>query len=285
MDAADAGQAARGGGLDPEVVRLRRARTRLIVLIPVTTAAYALAGHSAVALLDAFRLMAVNDLSGWGEGAIGGPAPFLVAVTAAVLLANVLTRQAATVFATLRAGAVMSGSVGLGGTALGLLDAWLSGRWTPPREAGRFVSEGGGGSDWGPTAWAAYHATWLLPLVFGGAAVAGLLWLARTHGRDRWPGTKAAEIKEHGVVLPGVIDKVEFTGARVGGEPRFAVTVDYVGKYGPRRTVEHFVTSLAKVPVRGGQVDVWYDPLGEDGVVLVELNERSFSSMRYPDLP
>lgn len=280
MDAPAAGQETRGESPSPAAERRRRARKSLIALIPTTTAAYALAGHTVVWILDLFRLMII-DVDIDVENIVRGPLPFLLTASLSYLLGRGLTRQATAVFATLRAGAAMGWSVGLGGTALGLLNAWLSGQWAQPPEPGRSAPEEGG--DWGPAVWIAYHVTWLLPLLFGVAAVAGLLWIARTHGHARWPGTKAAEIKEHGVMMPGIIDQVEFTGAWVGGEPRFALTVDYLSERGPRRTVEHFVTPLEKVPVRGGQVDVWYDTLGEDGMVLIELNERSFGSTRYPD--
>lgn len=286
MDASAAPGAARGAHPEPGAAKQRRARAWLMALIPATAALYALAAYASVSFLDTFRLMAVNDLEGWGDGAdglSGGIMSFVGAVIAASLLGFAVSRRSTTVFGTLKAGAVMSQAVGFGGAALGLLHAWLSDRWTRPREVGRFAAEEGGGSDWGPLAWIAYCATWLLPLVFGGVAVIALLWLAGSHGRGRWADTKAEEIKEHGVMMPGTIHRVEFTGVWVMGEPQFEVTVTYVGKYGPRQAVERFVTSTVSAPVRGGQVDVWYDPLGEEGVVLIELNERSTSSMLYPD--
>lgn len=278
--------AARGAAQGPDTARRRRARVWLTVLIPVTAALYALVGQASVSFLDLFRVMAVDDLAGWDhdmDGLPGGIMLFIGSVFAAVILGTAIVRQSTTEFGTLKAGAVMSRAVAFGGVALGLLNAWVTDRWTRPEAVGRFVAEDGGESDWGPLAWIAYHAAWLLPLAFGGAAVAALLWLAGSHGRGRWADTKAAEIKEHGVMMPGTIRRVEYTGEWIGGEPQFEVTVTYVGKYGPRQAVERFVTPTVSAPVRGGLVDVWYDPLGEEGVVLIELNERSSSSMLYPD--
>ncbi|WP_158920305.1 hypothetical protein [Streptomyces sp. NBRC 109706] len=258
-----------------------------MVLIPVTTALWALAGYASVSFLETFRLMAINDIDGWADGAdslTNEPMLFFGALFPASFLGFAIMWQSTSAFATFKAGATLSSTVASGGVAVGLLLAWLADRWTEPRAVGQFVSEWDGSSDWGPPAWIAYHAPWLLPVVFGGIWMTGLLRFLSSHSRRRWPETKAAEIKEHGIRMPGTIDRVEFTHTWVMGNPQFDVTVTYVGKYGPRQATERFVTSVGSAPVRGGQVDVWYDPLGQEGTVLIELTERSSNHPGDPGL-
>ncbi|UED84704.1 hypothetical protein [Streptomyces profundus] len=263
---------------DPGPAKRRRALVSLVVLIPVTTALWALAAFASVSFLDTFRLMATNDIDGWGDGVgslDGGPVVFFGAVFPASLFGFAVMWQSTSAFATFKAGATLSGAVGSGGAAVGLLVAWLGDRWTEPRAVGQFASAGDGTSDWGPLSWIAYHASWLLPVVFGGMAAIGLLRFVSSHRRGRWADTKAAEIKEHGIRMPGTIDRVVFTNTWIMGNPQFEVTVTYVAKYGPRQAIQRFVTPAMSAPTRGGQVDVWYDPLGDEGTVLVELTERS----------
>ncbi|WP_035697874.1 hypothetical protein, partial [Glycomyces tenuis] len=163
MDPFPARGAARRGG--PE--QWRRARASLVVLIPVAVALWALAGYASVSFLDTFRLMAVNDIGGWGEGTAGlagGIMLFVGAVFAASFLGFAVGRRSTAAFATFKAGGLLSRAAAFGGVTVGLLVAWASDRWTRPTAVGRFVSEQDGDSDWGAPAWAAYHAPWLLPL-------------------------------------------------------------------------------------------------------------------------
>lgn len=280
-------RAARNVRSGPGSEKRRRARISLVALIPVVTALWTVAGYASVSFLDPFRLMAVNDVGAWGDGVGGMPGGvvlFFGAIFPASFLGFALTWQSTSAFATFKAGWTLGNAVGFGGAALGLLITWLADRWTPPRAVGRFVSEWGGDSDWGPLAWIAYHAPWLLPAVLGGVALISLLRFVLAHGRGRWAATKAAEIKEHGVTMPGTITRVAFTNTWIAGNPQFEITVTYVGKYGPRQATERVVAPPMDAPVLGGQVDVWYDPLGEDGTVIIELTEHSSSHAVDPGL-
>ncbi|MDT0266415.1 hypothetical protein RM844_08910 [Streptomyces sp. DSM 44915] len=268
--------------------RRRRARAWLVGLLPAAALLWAVAGYASVSFLDTLRLMATNDIGGWGDGTaglVGGPTLFFAAALPASFLGFAVSWQATSAFSTFRAGALLGGAVTSGGTAAGLLAAWLASRWTAPRTVGEMVSEWDGGSaDWGLVAWVAYHGPWLLPAGLGSAAAVTLLRLAATHRPGRRAATKAAEIREHGVRMPGTIARVDFTHTWIEGNPRFEVTVTYVGKYGPRQVTQPFVTRPLDAPTPGGQVDVWYDPLGEDGVVLVELTARSSDHRVIPSL-
>ena len=273
-------------GDDTGSVKRRRARIALAILIPVVLALWGLVGHSAVLLLNPFRLILIANMDGWAgdvDGIAEGIPMFIFGIVGASLLGTMMTRNAARVFSTFKSGATVSPAIACGGIAVGLLLSWFAGQWTPPPVVGRVVSDWQPASDWGAVAWTGYHVPWVLPVVFAGAGLVELARFMYAHSSRRMAMTKTAEIKEHGVRMFGTITEVRAVSDPATGVPRFDVSVSYVGKFGPRQVTERF-TPRAGVPVKGGQVNVWYDPLGEDGVVLVELIDRSFSDELPPGM-
>lgn len=265
----------------------RRARRALFGLVPAAALLWAVVAFALVPIVATLRLMVLNGQEGWADAADGlssAAVAGIVMALPAALLSTAVAWKATRAFSTLRAGAALSNAVGLGGAVLGTLVAWMTGRWTAPRQIGVRASEWSAEQEWGPVAWVVYAVPWLLPLILG-AIASSLLWsFLRAHSAERRGQTKAAEIRVHGARLSGTIVDVIPTDTRVDGERQFEVTVVYVSASGPAHATELLLAPADAAPARGGQVDVWYDPLGEEGVVLIDLTTRSTDHRSGPGL-
>ncbi|TQL74740.1 hypothetical protein FB566_0226 [Stackebrandtia endophytica] len=254
----------------PETIaRRRRAHRILTVLVPTSVAVWTLVGFIAAMVLDPVRLLLLDGLGDWADTMSAQSSMFYTGITALCagsFLNFAIGWHTTRALSTLGSHGLATTAIWTGGLALGFAGAWPFMIWTPPRS----VDATGDAFSW-----FAYHAPWLLPAVLSMVMLVSAFLMVRDHYGVHSAVTKLREAKEHGIVQPGTITRVEFTNIWIDGDPQFDVTVSYLGIDGPRETTRPFATPLAKAPVPGGQVDVWYGPSAVDGDVFIELTERS----------
>ncbi|GAA4547808.1 DUF3592 domain-containing protein [Amycolatopsis samaneae] len=257
--------------LPEEPREARRTGRRLWLLGVPTTLAWAAAGWSgALGILDSFRLMSLNRVDAWGDGA--GPAASLVLFfSLSVMVASSLG------FAMLWGGGMSLGRMGVGFRASSLaaaLGVALGGgvaipSWTPPEAVGhRLPLPGGKAEPWSDVDWVVYYEPYLVPAVAGLTALVLIVVLLRTFLREAEADDRAQSLRRLGRQVTGHLTQVEFTNVWVMGNPRFAVRVRFPTETGEREITTTMVTPLFRAPSQGSTVRVRYDPHDPDAVLV-----------------
>lgn len=256
-----------------------RASAILAVCVPVAAALWALVALTLVPVLDTFRLIALDGTHASSEASgrlpENGITLLVVAILFAALFESVVGWFSTRAFSTFSSEPLLRGGVAFGGATAGFAIAWALGWWAEPQAVGVTTGDQEAALEWGAFRWIGYHAIWIIPLALGIVAAVMIIRLIRTHSRDQWRATKIQEMKQHGVSLPGTIIQVIPVSPELQESMEYSVTITFVGKFGPGQTSRFVTVPVSNAPVTGGQVTVWYDPLGDEEQVHFEFTKQS----------
>lgn len=255
-----------------------RSRRAFLVLGPLHGLLWALTGYlGAVGILDRFRVMALNPVGMWDEG-LESMVPML-GFFGAVMLASVIgfsaMWSAMKAYGTFSLGNRASYGFSLTGVGAGMLAAAVVDGWTKPAQVGSMpASDWAAEEAWGTGAWVMYYLPIGLPVLFLLIGLACAVSFLVGNRRSEVAEHTAEQVRATGRHTPGQITKVRFTNTWLMGQPQFEVEVAYFGMQGPCRITRLLVAEPTEAPQVGGQVDVWYDPMHPE-TVIIELGPAS----------
>ncbi|WP_238413155.1 DUF3592 domain-containing protein [Saccharothrix deserti] len=267
----------------PDDPRRDRETRRKVWLLSVPTAlSWAVVGWSgALGILDGFRLMSLNRVGAWDQGAsmISLMMIFGVSIPIASMLGFAMRWTDWSVSGWPGTGFGVGGFAAFLGLTIGTALATSS--WTAPEAVGRRLpfSDGQPEEPWSGADWVVYYEPYLVPAVFGVLTVVAGALLLHAAGTAAMREDATADLEHRGWRVTGRIDHVEFTHDWGMGNPRFRVRVSYPGTVGPRTVVATMITPAFQAPVVGGAVDVFYDPDDDESIIV---RARPDQSARFP---